>query len=162
MGDHTETLQVDFDSDLISLEQLLDTFWRNHTPRKDGYGGHQYMSLLLFHNSKQNKIIDQVKVKWEAKTNQRLETEIKPFEQFTLAEDKHQKYYFKRSKKAYEMILQLFSTHEDFVNSTIAARLNGFVREFGTLHDLKNEINEWRLDEKDRLLLIETIKKLKW
>ncbi|WP_373279229.1 hypothetical protein [Halalkalibacter okhensis] len=68
----------------------------------------------------------------------------------------------KRYKQAYETVLELFQSHEAFVKSTVAARLNGFVRGFGTLTELKEEIYFWGLDDHDIGILKETIKKIKW
>ena len=39
MGDHTETVEVDYDSSIISYETLLKEFWRNHYPNRDAYKG---------------------------------------------------------------------------------------------------------------------------
>ncbi len=162
MGDHTETVEIDFDPALVSFEQLLDVFWSHHRPRKDGYGGRQYMSLVLYRNEKQKNQATFVKNRIEERLKTEIETELKPFDQFFLAEEKHQKYYLKRYKQAYESVLQLFQSHDAFVKSTIAARLNGFVREFGTLGELNEEIQYWGLDDHDIGLLKETINKLKW
>jgi hypothetical protein len=48
IGNHTETLEIDFDPTIISYEEILDIFWKNHNPlRVNDYKGRQYMSLLL-------------------------------------------------------------------------------------------------------------------
>ncbi len=163
MGDHTETIEIDFDPTLICFEQIMEVFWENHHPsRRRGYGGRQYMSLLLYHNEIQKNEALQIKRKWEKIRGEVIPTEIKSYTQFFLAEEKHQKYYLKRYKTAYEAVRELFTTHDQFVQSTLIARLNGFVREFGTLSDLKSEIETWGLSKSDQIRILETLNLLKW
>ena len=43
MGDHTETIEIDFDINIITYEDILKHFWRNHYPNRDAYKGRQYI-----------------------------------------------------------------------------------------------------------------------
>ena len=87
MGDHTETLQIDFDPQIINFEQLLDVFWNNHNPTNiNDYKGRQYRSLLLYWDKKQQDSIQQVLEKREMQGKGRPETEIAPYSEFHLAQ----------------------------------------------------------------------------
>jgi peptide-methionine (S)-S-oxide reductase len=163
MGDHTESIEIDFHPELISYEELLDVFWQNHNPlRESFYKGRQYMSLLLHRNEDQEAWALKMKRKWEQTLNGEIQTEMAPFSKFYAAEEYHQKYYLKRYTKAVEEVKSIFLSHSDFVNSTIAARLNGFVAGHGSLGSLKEEINEWGFHPEQTKELVALLNKLKW
>lgn len=161
MGDHSETLQIDFDPEQISFAELLDVFWGNHNSlRKDR--SRQYLSLLLFHDENQEEKAQEKKRIWEQKLNGEILTEIVPYTSFNLAEDYHQKYYLKRYKSVIPTINSLFPDHDAFVHSTLTARLNGFVKGFGTWEGLKREIEDWGGSPEDRGAVIEVLNSLRW
>lgn len=138
MADHTETLEIDFDPEVISYPTILTLFWDSHDAVKDRtYKGRQYLSLLFYHDAEQQKVAHQVKQNWENKNHKKIQTEIQPYTHFYQAEDRHQKYFLKRYPKAHTAISNLFPTYSDYIDSTIAARLNSFVREFVLLADIK-------------------------
>ncbi len=138
-------------------------FWQNHDAVKDRhFKERQYLSLLLYHNEKQQAIAQQVKAEQEHETGKKIQTEFQPYTAFYRAEERHQKYFLNRFPKAVETILPLFPDYTTFVDSTIAARLNGFVREFGTLADIKAEISQWGLDPNSYSILETALTNIKW
>jgi len=72
---HAEVLQIEFDNEIISYEELLKTFWNIHNPTTP---------------NRQKKLLED-----KGKFNSKIVTEIVPFESFFEAEDYHQKYYKK-------------------------------------------------------------------
>ena len=48
LGDHTETIQIDYDPTKISFEKLLETFWDSHNPAQRSWS-RQYMSVHVHH-----------------------------------------------------------------------------------------------------------------
>ncbi|GKV57634.1 methionine-S-sulfoxide reductase [Sporosarcina sp. NCCP-2222] len=163
MGDHTETVEVDFDPELITYEEVLRHFWRNHYPNRDEYKGRQYISLLRYGGNQQKETIDRIKKEMEQEMGEPIETDIGPFENFTWAEERHQKYYLKRYPRALEQLHEFYPEPELLVNSTLAARLNGFVKGFGSRASLLAEIEEWEMDnggEKKRLEM--KLRNMKW
>ncbi|MCP2033966.1 peptide-methionine (S)-S-oxide reductase [Planomicrobium sp. HSC-17F08] len=162
MGDHTETVQIDFDPALISYEEVLKQFWRNHYPNRDEYKGRQYISLLRYHNEGQAETINRVKKEMEAELGEGIETEIDAYTEFTLAEEHHQKYYLKRYPKALAQLEAVYPEPELLVDSAFAARLNGFVKGFGTRDGLRQEILGWPIEDASRKILAETFMSLKW
>ncbi|WP_046178404.1 peptide-methionine (S)-S-oxide reductase MsrA [Domibacillus tundrae] len=163
MGDHTETVQIDFDPSLLSFEDIIRTFWAHHTStHRVTYRERQYMSILFYHDQQQKQTIDKVKKELELERKETIETEIQPFTAFILAEDRHQKYHLKRFKQAAGMLETSFPSEASFMNSTLIARLNGFVKEFGTLQNIHQEIKLWNIPDSSRHILLDMMQKIRW
>lgn len=96
---HAEVVKVRFDPEVVSLESLLDIFWRIHNPTtRDRQGpdvGSQYRSILFYNDESQEKTMQLSKERQQAKITQPIVTEIVPFERFYMAEQYHQKYFQK-------------------------------------------------------------------
>ncbi|MGO4275019.1 peptide-methionine (S)-S-oxide reductase MsrA, partial [Paenibacillus sp. TAF58] len=129
LGDHTETVEMDFDSGIVSLETLLNVFWSSHNPVNiNDYKGQQYKSLILFRDPTQDNVIREVKRTTEERVQGILDTEVAPFTVFYPAEDRHQKYYLKRYPDAIKKLRTIIPTDEELTNATLAARLNGLAK----------------------------------
>ena len=151
IGDHTETVQVDFDPGIISFEQLLDIFWESHRPYRQSFSW-QYRNVVFFHDDGQRLAAETSKTAIEQKTGKPVKTDIAPLGTFTLAEDYNQKYLLKHHPLKQE-ITRIYPRHEDLVNSTAAARLNGYAGKNGTPEQLSREINTLGLTEYGRTLV---------
>lgn len=163
MGDHTETIEVDFNPEVLSYEKILHIFWSHHTStNRVNYKERQYMSILFYHDEQQKKTILNVKKELEDERKETIETEIVPYSGFTMAEEHHQKYYLKRFSIAVDLLNSHYPSVDAFTHSTLTARLNGFVREFGTLNDIKNEVTEWDICEDSRQIVLEILKRIRW
>ncbi|MGB5091624.1 MAG: peptide-methionine (S)-S-oxide reductase MsrA [Nitrososphaeraceae archaeon] len=98
---HAEALQVKYDPEEISYEELLDLFWSIHNPTtKNRQGpdiGSQYRSIIFYHTPVQERIAKKSKQELDAsnKFQNKIVTEIAPASTFYPAEDYHQKYYQK-------------------------------------------------------------------
>ena len=92
MGDHAECVQVTFDPEQVSFEELLERFWEWHSPFRAAWS-RQYMSAVFYHNEAQQQAIE--------RSLERLrevgepKTEVQACSVYTLAEDYHQNYYLK-------------------------------------------------------------------
>ncbi|GKV65296.1 MULTISPECIES: peptide-methionine (S)-S-oxide reductase MsrA [Sporosarcina] len=162
LGDHTETVEIDFDPDIISFEEVLMYFWRHHYPNRDEYKGRQYLSSLRYHNEQQLEVIDQVKKVMEAKLGDPIETEVTKLDRFYLAEERHQKYYLKRYPGVLDQLAEIYPAASRLTDSIFAARLNGFVKGYGTKEQIMNEIKQWKITEESRGHLIRQFLQLKW
>lgn len=163
IGDHSETIDITFDATLISYADLVHLFWENHEAAKDRfYKERQYISILFYRNEEQYKVAKHIQAEIESAHGKELQTEFQAYNHFYLAEDRHQKYFLRRFKAACAQVQELFSGEEAFIRSTIAARLNGFVRERGKLPAIKQEITQWGLQPTQTDLLIKTIDTLRW
>jgi peptide-methionine (S)-S-oxide reductase len=139
LGDHSETIQIDYDPQLISYQDLLDVFWSSHDPSSRPWS-RQYASLIFYHDEEQKQLAEETRAREEAKHGDQIYTEIVPFSNFYLAEDYHQKY---RLQQAPELLAALHAAYPDpvdLLNSTLAARLNGIAGGYGAVDALRAEI----------------------
>jgi len=96
---HAEAAQVEFDSNVIAFEKLLEVFWHTHDPttlnRQGNDIGTQYRSAIFYHNEGQRETAEKSKRVLEKKGVYKdpIVTEIRPFKKFYVAEDYHKKYY---------------------------------------------------------------------
>lgn len=99
---HAEAVEVIFDPQKTSFEELLDVFWANHDPTtRDRQGpdiGHQYRSAIFFHDEDQGKaaVASKERLEESGKLSRPVVTEITPASTFWPAEEYHQQYLEKR------------------------------------------------------------------
>jgi peptide-methionine (S)-S-oxide reductase len=99
---HAEVVQVTFDPEKISYQQLLDAFWKLHDPtqvnRQGPDSGKQYRTAIFTHSPEQEAIAKKSKQELDTskKFSKPVATEITPAGTFWRAEDYHQKYLEKR------------------------------------------------------------------
>ena len=99
---HAEAVEIEFDPDEISYEELLDVFWNNHNPttlnRQGPDVGNQYRSAIFYHDDKQKEIAEESKQSLSASKSHKdpVVTQIVPAPTFYKAEDYHQKYFKKQ------------------------------------------------------------------
>jgi len=99
---HAEVVQVTFDPEKISYDQLLGVFWTIHDPtqvnRQGPDYGKQYRTAIFFHSPEQEATAKKSKQALEAsgKLRRPIATEITPAGPFWRAEEYHQRYLEKR------------------------------------------------------------------
>lgn len=95
---HAEAVQVTFDSEKVSYEELLKVFWENHDPttlnRQGPDIGTQYRSSIFYRNPAQKAAAEKSKAELEAsgKWKKPIVTEIVKAVPFYKAEEYHQRY----------------------------------------------------------------------
>ena len=114
--------QVDFDPTKLSYEELLRQIWAN---RRSGRShGRQYMEAVFCGDAEQETTARRLGISAPIVAGAR----------FYLAEDYHQKYYLRHDRT---LIAELADyTPRELVESTVAARLNGYAAGRGTLAQL--------------------------
>ncbi len=96
---HTECIQIEYDSSVISYDELLEIFWQVHDPttlnRQGADVGTQYRSAIFYHNEEQKQKAEKYKaaLNKSGAYNDPIVTEIKEFSKFYEAENYHQEYY---------------------------------------------------------------------
>lgn len=99
---HVEVVQIEYNPDQVSYEQLLNIFWENHNPtevnRQGPDIGTQYRSVIFYHNDEQKNIAEKSKAALDAsgKWSRPIATSIEPAKNFYKAEEYHQRYLEKR------------------------------------------------------------------
>jgi len=93
---HAEAVEIEFDENVISFEELLNAFWNMHDPttlnRQGPDVGSQYRSAIFYFSDEQKKLAENSR---EALKNSKIITEIVPASKFWPAEDYHQDYFDK-------------------------------------------------------------------
>jgi peptide-methionine (S)-S-oxide reductase len=103
---HAEVVEVEYDPQQVSYEQLLDVFWENHDPttlnRQGPDVGTQYRSAIFYMNAGQEQAARASKAALEAsgKLNRPIVTEITAAAPFYRAEEYHQQYLEKNGMAA--------------------------------------------------------------
>lgn len=95
---HAEAIQIEFDPNIISFENLLLFFFKMHDPttvnRQGNDIGSQYRSEIFFHSDEQKLKSENVihQVNQSGQWSKPLVTKVSPYDQFYSAEDYHQDY----------------------------------------------------------------------
>ncbi|MBC7947210.1 MAG: peptide-methionine (S)-S-oxide reductase MsrA [Chitinophagaceae bacterium] len=96
---HAECLQIVYDPEKVSFDELLAVFWETHDPttlnRQGADVGTQYRSGIFFHNEEQKQKAEKYKAELDKSGafDNPIVTEIVPFTKFYEAEDYHQQYF---------------------------------------------------------------------
>lgn len=96
---HAEVLQITYNPDEVTYDELLEIFWKTHDPttlnRQGNDVGTQYRSVVFYHNEDQKQLAESYKTQLTAAEvfDQPIVTEITPASVFYKAEDYHQNYY---------------------------------------------------------------------
>ncbi|HZA60030.1 MAG TPA: peptide-methionine (S)-S-oxide reductase MsrA [Solirubrobacterales bacterium] len=97
---HAEAVEVTFDPEEVSYEELLDVFWGLHDPtqmnRQGPDVGTQYRSAIYFHSPEQEEQAIASRERAQADHSSPIVTEIAAATDFWPAEDYHQRYLEKR------------------------------------------------------------------
>lgn len=140
LGDHTEAIQVDYDPAKMTFDQILDRIWACHNPCATAWS-RQYMSAIFHDGEAQKKAVLASKARLEEKLGRAVNTAILPLGNFYVAEDYHQKYELRCTADLLKEFKAIFADEKDFLNSTAAARVNGYIAGRGTKEQLQKEID---------------------
>ncbi len=108
---HAEVIQIEFDPQIITFNELLEIFWKIHNPttlnQQDNDIGEEYRSIILYHSSEQHNAAIKSKKELDESGYYDLPavTEIVPFNNFYTAEEYHQNFYNKNREKPYCQIV---------------------------------------------------------
>ncbi|MEO9891110.1 peptide-methionine (S)-S-oxide reductase MsrA [Aurantibacter sp.] len=102
---HAEVVQVSFNPNIISYQDLLIVFMTSHDPttlnRQSGDVGTQYRSVIYYHNKEQKEIAEAVISEVAAFYENPIVTELSALETFYDAEEYHQDYYNNNTTQGY-------------------------------------------------------------
>ncbi|HEY7016850.1 MAG TPA: peptide-methionine (S)-S-oxide reductase MsrA [Gaiellaceae bacterium] len=103
---HAEVVEVTYDPERVSYEDLLGVFWGKHNPtqlERQGLDvGDQYRSVVFFHDEEQREAAERSKAELDASGRYRkpIATVIEPAQTFYAAEDYHQQYLEKHGRSS--------------------------------------------------------------
>mmetsp|Transcript_22652 Transcript_22652/g.29406 ORF Transcript_22652/g.29406 Transcript_22652/m.29406 type:complete len:206 (-) Transcript_22652:79-696(-) len=101
---HTEAVQIEFDSELVSFQDLLTVFWDGMDPtflnRQGPNTGTQYRSVIYYNSDEQRQIAEVSKAMEQQRYEFPIVTEIVRTSTFWPAESYHQNYLAKQGQSA--------------------------------------------------------------
>ncbi|MEN9390261.1 MAG: hypothetical protein RLZZ283_361 [Candidatus Parcubacteria bacterium] len=111
MGDHAEVVQIEYDENVVSYEDLLTVFFATHDAtqvNRQGYDvGKEYRSIILytsdFQKSEAEKFIAELNA--SAPNGDPIATEVQPLTAFYKAEPEHLDFYARNKESQYCQII---------------------------------------------------------
>jgi len=122
---HAEAIQITYDPDIISYRELLDIFFYTHDPttlnRQGADTGTQYRSAIFYHDKDQKKDAELIIAQLEKENvyDNKIVTEITPFDVYYEAEDYHQNYYNNNK-------------NQDYCRAVINPKLDKFAKKYSS------------------------------
>jgi len=142
IGDHTESFQLIYDPKVVSYEDILEVFWSEHNPFRQGWST-QYQNIAFYENDKQKDALEKY-LKRLGHDGRRVETRVEPLMSFTLAEDYHQKHSLRRFP-AFLEFLEKHSPGDSWQFTRLATKLNAYLGSNGSCGALGREVSDFEL-----------------
>ena len=100
---HAEVVKIDFDNKIISYEEILNFFFDIHDPttinQQGPDFGSQYRSEIFYIDNNQKNIAEKILIEKNKIFKGKIVTKISEVKNYCKAEEYHQKYFEKRSKR---------------------------------------------------------------
>ena len=132
LGDHTETVDIDYDPEVTSYENMLALFWKHHDPTNRT--SQQYKSVIFYHDVQQEKLARESLKEAQQCRSKKIATVIVPATQFYEAEKYHQKYMMQQHP-----ILMSALNVVSITSSHLCTRVNGYLGANGKTKDFDQE-----------------------
>ena len=106
---HAEVVQIHYDGNVVSYQDLLTIFFGIHDPttlnRQGADVGTQYRSAIFYHNEEQKDIAEKFirDLEMQKVFDNPIVTQVVPLDKFYMAEDYHQEYFAKNPYQGYCM-----------------------------------------------------------
>ena len=122
---HAEVIKIDYDSEIIFLEDLLTVFFATHDPttknRQGNDMGEQYRSIILYSTEEQKEISEKFIKNLNASSpdGKPIVTEIRLLDKFYEAENYHRDYFAKNPGNPYCQVVinpKLEKVQKEFAN----------------------------------------------
>lgn len=126
LGDHIETLYVEYNPEQIDYTDLLLLFWASHDPTRAPFT-RQYQPALFPYTPTQ---AEQARAAFEARRAElqtSLTTELIERPSFHRAEAYHQKHALRRHPPLLQAVQALYPDEQSFVDAPATALVNGYV-----------------------------------
>jgi len=103
---HAEAVEITYEPERVSYDELLEIFWSNHNPttrNRQGFDiGSQYRSAIFTHSAEQEQVARASieRLNGEGRWRNQIVTEVVEAPEFYEAEDYHQQYLEKRGRSS--------------------------------------------------------------
>jgi peptide-methionine (S)-S-oxide reductase len=102
---HAEVIQITFDVNILSYQDLLIIFMTTHDPttlnQQGADRGTQYRSVIYYHDDQQQKVATEVLKQVQEYYSNKIVTELSTLPTFYVAEQEHQNYYIDNTRQGY-------------------------------------------------------------
>lgn len=115
LGDHSESVEIDFDPAKISYQDLLKVALQSGDFQGVDFS-RQYRSVVFYHNEAQKQAAESMGI-----------SKLEPYRSFTRAEDYHQKYYLQQRSDLAREFYARYPTALAFTDSAAVTKANGIV-----------------------------------
>lgn len=156
LGDHSEAVQIVFDPSRISYGTLLDIFWKSHDPTRDSWS-RQYRAAVFYHDEKQKGLAVATRYKLASTLKERIVTSIEPYKGFHIAEDYHQKHSLSLYPEVMKELREIYPDFRSLVDSTAAARVNGYLGGHGSCDSVKSELDGFGLSQRTKEIVASVV-----
>ena len=156
LGDHSETVRIEYDPDQISYEELLGVFWDSHSPLYPTMS-RQYMSAIFYHSEAQRELALKSKQQQESIHGSEIFTQVVAAAEFYTAEDYHQKYYLRQIPGLLAELTAIYPDTEDFLNSTAVTRINGYLGGYVALETVQAKVDDFGLSAEGKQQLLDAV-----
>ena len=122
---HAESVKVEYDADVISLEDILAVFFGSHDPtqmnRQGNDVGTQYRSIIFYTTDEQKTVCEKYikDINDSSTMGKDIVTQLAPLDIFYPAEDYHKNYYRNNPRQGYCQVIinpKLEKVKEKFAN----------------------------------------------
>lgn len=102
---HAEVIEISYDPEKISLQELLEIHLMTHDPttlnQQGADKGNQYRSIILYGDDNEKIVAEEAIKKFQSLYTNPIVTELQPFAVFCEAEEAHQNYYQENPEAPY-------------------------------------------------------------
>jgi peptide-methionine (S)-S-oxide reductase len=158
LGDHSESVEIDYDPAVVTYTDLLKIFWEGHDPGARSWST-QYKAAVFYHNDEQRRLAEETRQRIETTRKISVRTEILPFSTFYAAEAYHQKYSLRGHTEIMKEFRAIYRSDEGLMNSTAAARVNGYLAGLGGFEEVRDAVANLGLSVDTRERLLAAVKK---
>jgi len=147
LGDHSESVQIDFDPSRISYRELLTIFWATHDPTRNSWS-RQYKAAIFYHNEEQRIAALETRDKLALETRGEIATAIDPYSGFYIAEDYHQKHSLRLFPEIMKEFITRYPDTKMLIKAEVVTRVNGYLGGYGSCESLRKEIGAFGLSDR--------------
>ncbi len=155
MGDHTEVVQVEFDPETISYEELLHHFFAWHSPHRAMPT--QYRSVILVADEEQLAVAERVLDQYQRQSGGPMATVVEWLDTFYMAEDYHQKFYLQNRRDAVERLDAFYGSRRAWFGTQLSGQLNALVGGEITKEELLANVDRLQLNAEETQLALELV-----
>ena len=106
---HAEVIKIEYNPRIVTLEKLLEIFFKAHDPtsinQQGADSGSQYRSIILYSDATERKAIEEYIRRIAPGYKKQIATEVKKLEAFYESEDYHKDYYKSNPLQPYCMLV---------------------------------------------------------